>query len=105
MAPRCALGRLPHYTGTRKWLPYGGSSLYNEVFSPLERIELVFNAFQWAFSFRLMRISLNSDLNGTNYPRQARHHCIFMIFLQLHEAKVVLTCSPYFVIVWSGEEK
>ncbi|XP_072838033.2 mortality factor 4-like protein 1 isoform X4 [Pogona vitticeps] len=59
----------------RKWPPYGGSSLDAEVFRPLERIEPVFNAFQWAFSFRLTRISLNSDLNGTNYPRQARHHC------------------------------
>uniref|UniRef100_A0ABM5EY01 Mortality factor 4-like protein 1 isoform X1 n=2 Tax=Pogona vitticeps TaxID=103695 RepID=A0ABM5EY01_9SAUR len=59
----------------RKWPPYGGSSLDAEVFRPLERIEPVFNAFQWAFSFRLTRISLNSDLNGTNHPRQARHHC------------------------------
>ena len=75
MAPHCALGRIPRITGTRKWLPYGGSSLDAEVFRPLEPIEPVFSAFQWAFSFCLMRISLNSNLNGTNYPRQVRHHC------------------------------
>ena len=75
MAPRCALGRIPRITGTGKWPPYGGSSLDADLFRPLERIELVFNAFQWAFSFCLARILLNSDFNGTNYSRQARHHC------------------------------
>ena len=35
----------------------------------------VFNAFQWAFLFHLMRITLYSDFAGTDYPRQVRHHC------------------------------
>ena len=78
MAPRCALGWIPRITGTGKWPPYGVSLLDAEVLRPLECIEPVFNAFQWAFSFRLTRISLNSDFNGTNYPRQARHHCTFV---------------------------
>ena len=56
MAPRCALGWIPRITGIGKWLPYGGSLLDAEVFHPLECIEPVFNAFQWAFSFRLTRI-------------------------------------------------
>ena len=76
MAPRCALGRIPRFTGTENGRPYGGSLVAAEVCSPLERIEPVFNAFQWAFSFRLMMILLNSDFNGMNYPHQARHHCI-----------------------------
>ena len=32
--------------------------------------------FQLAFLFRLARILLYSDFAGTDYPHQARHHCI-----------------------------
>ena len=32
------LGGIFHKTGTGKWPPYGGSSLYDEVFRPLECI-------------------------------------------------------------------
>ena len=65
-----------HFTGTRKWPPYGGSSLHDEVFNPLECIEPVFNAFQLTFLFHLMRISFYSNFAGTDYPCQVRHHCI-----------------------------
>ena len=68
MAPRCVFGRIPRYTGTKNGRPYGGSSLDGEFFSPLERIERVFNAFQWDFLFRLTKISLYSDFAGTDYP-------------------------------------
>ena len=44
---------------------------------------MVFNVFQWAFLFRLMRISLYSDFTGTDYPRQAKHHCIWEIWVWL----------------------
>ena len=33
------LGWIPRLTGTGKWPPYGVSSLHDEVFRPLERIE------------------------------------------------------------------
>ena len=36
-SPLC-LGLIARFTGTGKWPPYGGSSLDDEVFSPLERI-------------------------------------------------------------------
>ena len=75
-SPLC-LGQIPCLTGTGKWLPYEGSSLHDEVFRPLECIEPVFNAFQWVFSFCLTRISFYSDFAGMDYPRQARHHCIW----------------------------
>ena len=67
-SPLCS-GRIFRCTVIGKWPPYGGSLLDAEVFHPLERIEPVFNAFQWAFLFHLTRISLYS------YPHQARHRC------------------------------
>ena len=36
-SPLC-LGLISRFTGTGKWPPYGGSSLDDEVFFPLERI-------------------------------------------------------------------
>ena len=70
------LGWIARYTGIGKWLPYGGSSQNEQVFPLLERIEPVFNAFQWFFlKFRLMTISLYSDFAGTDYCRQAGPHC------------------------------
>ena len=76
------LGRIPHYTGTGKWPPYGGSSLHDEVFRPLEHIETVFNVFQWFLKFCLTTISLNSDLNGTDRRHQAKHHCTPLLLPQ-----------------------
>ena len=69
------LGDIFHCTGTRKWPPYGGSSLDEQVFRPLERIE----RFSMCFLFCLMRISLYSDFAGTDYPCQASHHCMHEI--------------------------
>ena len=82
-SPLCS-GQIFRCTGIRKWPPYGGPSLDAEVFRPLERIEPVFNAFQWAFIFRLTRILLYSDFAGTDYPHQVRHHCIHTGFKFLY---------------------
>ena len=64
-APPLFLGLIFRLTGTRKWPPYGGASLDEQVFRPLERTERFSMRFNGFLKFHLT-FSLYSDFAEMN---------------------------------------